>query len=305
MRQSVLIAAALAAVANLFWAANAIVGKAAIASLPAFTLSQFRWSLAFVFLAPFGIPRILRQRLWYRQNLLALIALSVLSVTFYNTLQYWSLEYTEPVKVGAMLALMPLSISIVSSVFGGRRQTLMEWVMSAVAVTGAMTVVTDGHPLQVFSGQSAGVGEVLMVLAITSWALYSVLLKKMPHQAVDMIGLLTFFVGIGTLLILPFWVFDIVTEPVFVPSGTLWWSVLFVAVFPSIVSFMCWNAAVKIGDATIAGLMVTSAPLFNALLSIIFLHASISLAQWIGIAVVIVGVAGALLISRRTAAVSP
>ena len=299
MRHSVFYAALLAATANLFWAANAIVGKAAIASLPAFSLSQFRWMVAFIIIAPIGLPALIRQWAWYQQNFLKLLILAILSVTVYNTLQYWALEYTEPVKVGAMLALMPLGISFVSGFLGGRQQSKLEWLTSTVAVLGALIVVTDGKPFSVFSGHTAGMGEFLMVLAILSWAFYSVLLKKIPHQQVNMLGLLTFFIGIGSLFIVPFWLYDVATEPVFIPSGDLWWSIVFVAVFPSIVSFMCWNSAVKLGDPTIAGIMVTSAPLFNALLSIIFLQATVSSAQWLGIVVVIVGVAVTLLLSRR------
>ena len=297
------LAALLAATANLFWAANAIVGKAAIASLPAFSLSQFRWLLAFIIIAPIGLPKLIKQWSWYRQHIVKLLLLSVLSVTFYNTLQYWALEYTEPVKVGAMLALMPLSISLVSGFLGGRKQTLLEWLTSAVAVFGALMVVTDGRPFSVFSGHTAGIGELLMVLAILSWACYSVLFKSLPHASIHMLGILTFFIGVGMLFILPFWLYDVMTETVYLPSGALWWSIVFVAIFPSIISFMCWNSAVKLGDATIAGLMVTSAPLFNALLSILFLHATISAVQWLGIAIVVVGVAATLLLSRRTVTV--
>jgi drug/metabolite transporter (DMT)-like permease len=298
LKSSFLYSAILAATANLFWAANAIVGKAVVATLPAFTLSQFRWMLAFFILAPIGLPKIRQQWPWYRENVFRLALLSLLSVGLYNTLQYWSLEHTEPVKVGAMLALMPIAISVVSGFFGGRRQTPVEWLTTAIAVFGALIVVTNGE-FSVLLGQSqSGKGELLMATAVISWAFYSVLLKKTPHDSISMIGLLTFFLGVGTVLILPFWFVDILTEPVFVPSGSLWWSVLFVAVFPSIVSYLCWNNAIRLGDATIAGLMVTLAPLFNALLSIVFLDQVVSGIQWLGISIVMIGVTATLLLSK-------
>lgn len=297
MHKHLILAAFLAATANFFWAANAIVGKVVIAQLPAFSLSQFRWLGAFAILAPFGILRIRRQWSWYRERLPQLIVLSVLSVTLYNTLQYWALEYTEPVKVGAMLALMPLTIAVVSSLFGSRRLSLAEWLTASLAVGGAVTVITDGQWGRLLTEASAG--ELLMVIAITSWALYSVFLKKTISAEIDIIGLLTFFVGAGAVMILPFWAYDIATEPVFLPSGKLWWAVAFVALFPSVVSLLCWNMAVRFSDANIAGLMVTTAPLFNAILSIIFLDRVVSAAQWLGIVLVMTGVAATLLIARK------
>lgn len=302
MRHSILLAAGLAALANLFWAANAIVGKAAVASMPAFTLSQFRWLLAFAIIAPFGIPKVIAQWSWYKANFKALVILSFLSVGIYNTFQYWALEYTQPVKVGAMLALMPLAIAIASSLMGGLKPTLIQWFTTAIAVFGAVTVVTNGQFNSLMSGDGAGMGELLMVVAISGWAVYSVLLKRLPNAGVSMVGMVTFFIGIGSLLISPFWLIDVMTEPVFVPTGKLWWPVLFVAIFPSIVAYFAWNSAIRIGDATIAGLMVTSAPLFNAMLSMIFLDLGVSQTQWFGIVVVIVGVAATLLLGKRAAA---
>jgi len=298
MKRSVIIAALLAAAANFFWAANAIVGKAAVALIPAFTLSQFRWLIAFAILAPFGIPLIKSQWTWYRARLPILFCLSLLSVAFYNTFQYWALEYTQPVNVGAMLALMPLAIATASSFFGGRKQSPLEWLTIVVAVLGALIVVTNGSLMDLFKGDDAGTGELLMIIAISSWALYSVLLKKMSADKVNIVGLLTFFVGVGCFMILPFWMSDIIHREVWIPTGSMWYSVLFVAIFPSIVSYLCWAKAIQLGDATIAGLMVTTAPLFNALLSMIFLDATVSATQWLGIVVVMVGVISTLLISR-------
>lgn len=304
MQKTIYLAALLAATANLFWAANAIVGKVVVSALPAFTLSQFRWFLAFAVLLPFGLPKIIQQWAWYRQNLVRVILLSILSVTLYNTLQYWALEYTEPVNVGAMLALMPLAIAVVSGLFGGRHLSLGEWVLFAVAVFGALIVTTNGQLMALLQGQGSGAGEVLMVAAILSWAAYSVLLKKTPHDNISMVGMLTAFVGIGTVFILPFWLFNFASGSTYIPTASQLPAIVFVALFPSIVSFFCWNQAVKIGDANIAGLMVTTAPLFNALLSIIFLQQQISLIRWMGILVVVIAVAAALMISRKAMGLS-
>lgn len=299
VQKHLLIAVLLAATANFFWAANAIVGKVVIAQLPAFTLSQFRWIGAFLILAPFGVHRIRRQWHWYRPRLPQLVGLSILSVTLYNTLQYWALEYTEPVKVGAMLALMPLAIAIVSSFFGSRRLSVPEWATASIAVLGALTVISNGQWHSLVGGGGVTPGEVIMLVAISSWAFYSVFLKNIISVQIDIIGLLTFFVGAGAFMILPFWVYDMATEPVFLPSGRLWGAVAFVAIFPSVVSLLCWNMAVRLSDANIAGLMVTTAPLFNAILTILFLDRAVTGAQWVGIVLVMIGVASTLLIARR------
>ncbi|MDN3647330.1 DMT family transporter [Reinekea marina] len=298
MANQTVIAVVLASTASFFWAANAIVGKMVVATLPAFTLSQFRWITAFLILLPFGLPKLLAQKNWFKANFWPLVGLSILSVTLYNTFQYWALEYTQPVNVGAFLAMLPVFIAIVSSIFGGAKQSLIQWITFLLAVFGALVVVTQGD-WSVLRESGTGVGELLLVVAMLSWSFYTVLLKKLSPIGISSVALLTFFMGVGTLFIVPFWVFDMVREGAFiVPAKDQYWAVLFVALFPSLVSYFCWISAVNRSNATIAGLMITTAPLFNAILSMVVLNATISPIQWMGIALVSAGVAATLLLNK-------
>lgn len=299
MNKQTLLAILLACTASFFWAANAIVGKIVVASLPAFTLSQFRWFLAFALLMPFGYSKIISQISWYKANFWPLVGLSVLSVTLYNTLQYWALEYTQPVNVGAFLAMLPVFIAIVSSLFGGVKQSAMQWLTFCIAVFGALLVVTKGH-WSMLGGSGTGVGELLLVLAMLSWSFYTVLLKKLAPEGISAVGMLSFFMGVGTLFIIPFWTYDIISAgTVTYPPKDLWWAILFVAIFPSIVSYFSWMTAVRLSNATIAGLMITTSPLFNALLSLWVLNLAVSNVQWLGISIVIIGVVATLMLGRK------
>ncbi|MFQ3229825.1 DMT family transporter [Reinekea sp.] len=298
MNKQTLLAILLACTASFFWAANAIVGKIVVATLPAFTLSQFRWLLAFAILIPFGLSKIIAQISWYKANFWPLVGLSILSVTLYNTLQYWALEYTQPVNVGAFLAMLPVFIAIVSSLFGGIKQSLTQWLTFSIAVFGALLVVTKGQ-WTMLGESGAGVGELLLVVAMLSWSFYTVLLKKLRPQGISSVGMLSFFMGVGTLFILPFWGYDIVSSGAMTyPTKDILWAIVFVAIFPSIVSYFCWITAVNLSNATIAGLMITTAPLFNALLSLWVLNQTVSGMQWLGIAIVIIGVSATLILSR-------
>lgn len=299
--RNVLIAAGFAAIANFFWATNAIVGKIAVASLPAFTLSQFRWWLAFLFIAPFGVPHIRRQWAWYRTHLPRLLPLAVLSVTLYNTLQYWALEYTQPVNIGAMSALMPVMIFVLSGWLGQGRLSGLQWLTSGVAVFGAYLVLTKGRFALSFSDAGL-IGDGIFMLALLSWSLYSVVLKTVPTYEVNGIGLLTFMIGVGSIVIVPFWLSGLVTGDALLPDLDVLWAVVYVALFPSLISYFSWIRAVSVGDANIAGLMMTTAPIFNALLTMIVLRQPVLLTQWVGIGFVIAGVCLTLVLARRALA---
>ncbi|MHA7879582.1 MAG: DMT family transporter [Saccharospirillum sp.] len=296
--RTLLVAAGFAALANFFWATNAIVGKLVVTGIPAFTLSQFRWLLAFVLIAPFGLPQIWRQRAWYRQHLGALVVLSVLSVTLYNTLQYWALVYTQPVNIGAMAALMPVMIFVLSGLLGQGKLSGAQWGTALLAILGAWLVLTDGRGVLGLGGDGL-IGDGIFFIALICWSFYSVVLKTLPTKEINGVGLLTFLIGVGTIGIVPFWLSGAAAGEVLWPPVSLLWAVGYVAVFPSLVSFFCWIQAVSIGNANVAGLMMTTAPLFNALLTLLVLRQPVSGGQWLGIALVIAGVAGTLMLARR------
>lgn len=296
-RRAVLVAAGFAVLANFFWATNAIVGKLAVASVPAFTLSQFRWWLALLFVLPFGLPQLRRQWSWYRRHWPRLVLLSLLSVTLYNTLQYWALEYTQPVNIGALTALMPVMIFVLSGWFGQGHLKPGQWLTAALAVTGAYLVLTRGQGLSLSSESLPGDG--LFILGLLGWSCYSVLLKTVPTHEVGGFGLLTFLIGSGSCLIVPFWLSGLFTGAALVPSGSAWWAVLYVALFPSLVAYFSWIKAVSHGTANIAGLMMTTAPIYNALLTLVVLRQPVLGVQWLGIACVVVGVSLTLLQAGR------
>jgi drug/metabolite transporter (DMT)-like permease len=295
--RQLLVSIGFAALANFFWATNAIVGKIAVTTLPAFTLSQFRWWLAFLLISPFGIPHIRRQWCWYRTHFRTLLILAALSVTLYNTLQYWALKYTQPVNVGAMAALMPVMIFMLSAWMGQGRLSIAQWLTATLAVMGAYTVLTDGK-WAISIGGSSLLGDGIFFIGLISWSFYSVMLKKLPVREVNSVGMMTFLIGIGSLMIIPFWLSGALRGEALVPSVELMWTVAYVAVFPSLVAFFSWIKAVGAGNANIAGLMMMTAPLFNALLTLVVLRQPVSLAQWLGIIGVIVGVALTLLLTK-------
>lgn len=296
--RTLLLAAGFAALANFFWATNAIVGKIVVSAVPAFTLSQFRWFLALVLIAPFGLPHIRRQWSWYRQHLGKLLVLSVLSVTLYNTLQYWALVYTQPVNIGAMAALMPVMIFVLSGLLGQGRLTLAQWATACLAIIGAWLVLTDGRGVLSVSERGL-IGDGIFFIALLCWSFYSVVLKTLPSENINGVGLLTFLIGCGTVAILPFWLGGAVAGDALWPPVSVLWAVVYVAIFPSLVSFFCWIRAVSIGDANLAGLMMTTAPLFNAILTLVILREPVSGGQWFGILLVILGVSTTLLLARR------
>src|SRR6476619_7883669 len=84
----------LLSITALCWAGNAIVGRLAAGHIPPVTLSFLRWSLAFLLILPFAWKHLVRDWAAIRARLGLMVVITVSGISIFNTLQYWSLEYT-------------------------------------------------------------------------------------------------------------------------------------------------------------------------------------------------------------------
>ena len=79
--------------ATLFWSGNFIVGKAAsLFEIPPFTLNFYRWTFAWLILAPFTLNEILKKKNYILENIKLLIILGISSITVFNSIVYYSLN---------------------------------------------------------------------------------------------------------------------------------------------------------------------------------------------------------------------
>src|ERR1700712_4145189 len=95
----------------LFWAGNAIVGRAAAGHIPPVTLSFLRWTAAFLIVLPFAWKHLVRDWSAIRARLGLMILISVIGIGGFNTLQYWSLEYTTALNTLLLQSAGPLIVA--------------------------------------------------------------------------------------------------------------------------------------------------------------------------------------------------
>ena len=127
-----------------------------------------------------------------------------------------------------------------------------------------------------------------MLAASVSYAIYTALLRKRP--AVHGLSFLFATFVIGAALLLPFYVF----ESVHVRPMPLNWHALlavsYVAVFASVVAYLCFNRTVELLGANAAGLTVHLVPLFGTLLAVLLLGERLHAYHALGIAMIAAGI---------------
>ena len=86
-------------VATLFWSGNFLVGKfASQYQVPPFSLNFYRWFFAWLILAPFTIQEILKKKNYILKNYKYYVVLGITSVTIFNSIVYYSLNFTQVIS---------------------------------------------------------------------------------------------------------------------------------------------------------------------------------------------------------------
>lgn len=254
----------------LFWAGNAVVARGTVDAIPPLSMAFWRWVIALAILLPFGLPGIWRHRQIIRQRLGSMLALATFSVGAFNSLLYLAASTTTATNIALINATIPIFVALMSWLLLGDRTRPIQALGIALAVTGIVTVVARGD-LAVLTGLQAQPGDLIMVAAVFSWGLFSVLLRR---QAVPLPALtfLTTQILLGVLVILPFYLTDLLAfSGGFELSGATLAPLLYFAVFPGVLAYAFWNHGVHAIGPSRAAIFMYLTPVFASILAGIFL----------------------------------
>ena len=287
----------------LFWAGNAVVARGVVGEIPPLALSFWRWALALMFLLPFGLPRVLRQWPVVRQRWRSLLALATFSVGAFNTLLYLSAQTTTAINITLFNSTIPVVVALLVWVLLGERIRPVQGLGIALALFGMLVIVGRGE-WQTFAEFSFQPGDLIMICAVCSWGLFSVLLRR---QAVplDPLAFLTVQVALGVMVIFPFYMLELAVSGGFALRPGLIPPFLYVAIFPGLIAYACWNYGVhRVGPARAAMFMYLN-PLFAACLAWFFLGERLHGFHLAGGALILTGLYLTTQIPRRRSSARP
>lgn len=258
----------------LFWAGNAVVGRLMVGQIPPLALSFYRWLFALVFALLLVGPDLWRQRDVLRRRWKALAIMGVLGVGCYNSLQYVALETTTPLNVSLITASAPVFILLIGGAFYRQPVGTAQWVGAVLSIIGVAIVVGKGDPAHLAELRLAP-GDIIMLVAVLLWSIYTWELRQRPLGLAPMTSLAAQMIW-GVVAILPF----MLTERWITGMSPHWgvpvWAALaYVSVLPSLVAYWCWGSAVSKVGAQIPSYFGNLAPLFAAVLSMVFLDEGI------------------------------
>lgn len=258
----------------LFWAGNAVVGRLMVGQIPPLALSFYRWLFALLLALLIVGPDLWRHRDVLRRRWKSLAVMGILGVGSYNSLQYVALETTTPLNVSLITSSAPVFILLIGGAFHRQAVGRAQWIGALLSIAGVALVVAKGNLAHLATLHFAP-GDLLMLVAVFLWAIYTWELRQRPLGLAPMTSLTAQMIW-GVLAILPFMLAERWTSgqtPHW--GGPVWLALAYVAVLPSLLAYWCWGSAVGKVGAQIPAYFGNLAPLFAALLSWLFLHETI------------------------------
>lgn len=278
------------------WAGNAIVGRLAAGHIPPVTLSFLRWFVAFLIILPFAWKHLAQDWAAIRKNLGMMMLLSFTGISAFNTLQYWALEHTQALNTLLLQSSVPLMVAVWSLVLLGIRLTLGQLLGVLLSLAGVLVILLHGD-LTTLSKIEFNKGDLIFIVALLIFALYSVLSLKRPR--IHGLSVAAFTFGCGALFLVPFLIWELGARPVMQLTTVNLLSLFYVAVFPSTLAYLCFNRGVQLIGANRAAPFFHMVPVFGTVMSIVFIGEHPQAFHFIGFALVLAGVFAA---SRRPAA---
>lgn len=268
--------------ANLFWSGNYVVGNLLAGGISPLQLTAIRWAIAAPCLLTLAV--LIEKPNWraaIREWPMHLLP-ALLGLIGFCLFSYQALAHTTALNTALVGATNPVLIAVVAGLLIRERVRRTSSLGLITSLLGVLLVLTNGKLLEVFTTEY-NVGGLWMLGAVAVWTVYTILgrtLKTGPVTSAAVQSVLAAAVLAPVTLL--------IGGPITLDSAG-WWGVLYIGLFPSVLSLMLWNISVKKIGAGRAGIYLNLMPVFTALMALA-LGTPITLVQLLGGALVIAGV---------------
>ncbi len=253
----------------LLWAGHIVFARITIDEIPPVQLSLWRWTLSVLIILPLTCRPLISRWPIIRQRWRGILMLSTFGVTCFSSVLYYGLQTTTVINAGLWQTLSPIMILVLSWMLLAHPMTPVHLGAVGLAGLGAVIVLAQGHPGALLQLDFVW-GDLLVLVATTSWALYSTLLKRNPLPFTPFESL-----TIQLLFALPALTLLAIIEGLIVGPATLSWAALGALVYigpvAGALALALWIRGVAEVGPNIAGIYMNLIPVFAAVLGVLFL----------------------------------
>ena len=272
--------------APLLWGGNAVAGRLATEDWQPFTLTSLRWLFAVMVLTPFALAPLKRDLPVIRGQAILMFSLGA-SMAAFNLTMFLALNFTTAINVSIVQATMPGMIMMANFFVLSQRVRALQIAGLVLTLFGVLVTTTAGDLTDFFAdGQSKG--DVIMLLACVFYAAYTFGLRWRPQ--IHWMSFMWVIALSAFITTIPFSVWELSTSQFSMPSYQGLMVLVYVAIFPTIISQLSWARGVELIGSNRAGLFINLVPIFGSILGVLILREYFAWYHFVGLSLVLVGI---------------
>lgn len=246
-------------------ASNQVLARGLAGSVPPFALAFFRWSIVAIGLAPIALREIRDGRVALGRNLWPILAAGFMGMFLCGGPVYAAGVSTTAIHIALIMALSPITVLLISAMRGMEHVGPLQWLGTALALAGALLIISGGHPQTLIELQTAA-GDGLVVIAMLGWSGYTLLQSRAAPKA-SLLARISLFSGAGALFSLPLAAMEMWARPDEVFSTRALSAYVFAGIVPGLLAYagFAWLGG-KFGSVR-TSLVLYLGPIASALLS--------------------------------------
>ena len=275
--------------ATLFWAGNFIVGKtASINEIPPISLNFYRWFVAWLILLPFTFRELIKKKDYILNNIGLFIVLGITAVTIFNSALFYSLKFTQVISGVLMISTVPVMIIFISSLLKIEKTNFFQIIGVGLSLTGVLFIITKAD-IGLLKNLDFNRGDLIMIIAMLSWATYSALLKKKKYE-LSQISLLQVVISFGVIFLIPLYFIDMNMGNSIKLEKPFFLILTYVVLFPGLASFFFWIKGVALIGANRSGVFLHLMPIFGAVMAMVIFDEKFMFYHLLGAAFILMGI---------------
>ena len=224
--------------ACLAWGGSYAVGRFGLNDGSALWLTLWRWGPGAIGFAVYLALTWRRHEAVLWRNLSQITLIALLGIVVYPVTLFAAVAETTALNASLYLAATPVLIALASTVAWGERLGPLDGLAIVLGLAGALVLIFEGRLDRLASFQVAS-SDLWAIISALAWAGYCVALPLKP-QDLEELPFLAALVVIGTAILLAASVPFGGSIPMPAESAVAW-SMLYFAVFPSLLAFYAWN----------------------------------------------------------------
>lgn len=270
-KQNTLAGIGFATLASALWSVNFIIAKDVFDKIPPVSLAFYRWTTATLVILPFAVKHLGTDWKTIKRHLAFFFWAALTGVSLFNTLVYVGAHYTSAINLALIgTTTSPVFSIVLARIFLKEKIELPKIIGLCFCFVGIFYLLSKGSFHNLLHLKFAE-GDLWVLAAAFSFSFYNILVRKRP-AGVSSAGFLFTTFSIGTALLVPFFINEMLHAPAVQWSTSLVLDILYVGIGSSVISFLCWNLAIGHLGAGRASLFGNLIPVFSSIQAVFILN---------------------------------